>query len=93
MVAGSIIVLTTAAVDIGGPSTTRPSSPTMRSAPGGLSEALQQTGTISDRGKILIERAADWGDLAIVAIANRPERFVLLDEVAYQELSTTLGRA
>jgi len=31
------------------------------------------------------------GDLAIVAIANRPERFVLINELAYQRL-LTLGR-
>jgi len=53
---------------------------------------LQQTGTIAEGEKILIERSADWGDLAIVALANRPERFVLLNELAYQGLSG-LGRS
>jgi len=39
---------------------------------------LQKTGTIPENGKILIERAKDWGDLSIVALAGRPERFVAL---------------
>jgi Dolichyl-phosphate-mannose-protein mannosyltransferase len=46
---------------------------------------LQETGTIPKNGKILIERAADWGDVGIVALANRPERFVLLNELAYRQ--------
>jgi len=46
---------------------------------------LQETGTIPANGRILIERGEDWGDVAIVALANRPERFVLLNELAYQQ--------
>ena len=46
---------------------------------------LQETGTIPKDGKILIERAEDWGDVSIVALANRPERFVLLNELAYRQ--------
>ena len=44
---------------------------------------LQETGTIQKDARILIERAADWGDLGIVVLANRPERFVVLNELAY----------
>jgi Dolichyl-phosphate-mannose-protein mannosyltransferase len=47
--------------------------------------ALQETSTISRTGKILIERAEDWGDLGIVALANRPERFVVLNEFGYRQ--------
>jgi hypothetical protein len=46
---------------------------------------LQETGTVPKNGKILIERAEDWGDVGIVALANRPERFVLLNELAYRQ--------
>ena len=46
---------------------------------------LQESGTISPSGKILIERAEDWGDLGVVALANRPERFVVLNELAYRQ--------
>jgi hypothetical protein len=45
---------------------------------------LQNTGTVPENGKILIERAEDWGDLAVVALANRPERFVVLHELGYR---------
>ena len=46
---------------------------------------LQETSTIPKDARILIERAEDWGDEAIVALANRPERFVLLNELAYRQ--------
>jgi hypothetical protein len=46
---------------------------------------LQNTGTIAENEKILIERAEDWGDLGIVALANRPERFVVLNELSYRQ--------
>jgi hypothetical protein len=41
---------------------------------------LQSIRSLPGNGRILIERGKDWGDLAIVALANRPERFVLLHE-------------
>ena len=47
---------------------------------------LQKIGTLPENGKILIERAKDWGDLSIVALANRPERFVAL-KLAYPQLA------
>jgi hypothetical protein len=46
--------------------------------------SLEQAGTIAPDAKILIERDQDWGDLGIVALANRPERFVALGEFEYQ---------
>lgn len=46
---------------------------------------LQETGTIPASARILIERAEDWGDLGIVALANKPERFVVLNELSYQQ--------
>jgi len=47
--------------------------------------ALQETGTLSPDSKILIERAEDWVDLGIVALANKPERFVVLNERAFRQ--------
>jgi hypothetical protein len=47
--------------------------------------ALQETGTIPENAKILIERDEEWGYIGIVALANRPERFVLLNELAYRQ--------
>ena len=47
---------------------------------GWLIRGLEQIGGIPKNARILIERGSDWGDLAIVALANRPERFVLLHE-------------
>jgi dolichyl-phosphate-mannose-protein mannosyltransferase len=49
---------------------------------GRLIRGLQDTSAISPVGKVLIERAEDWGDLGVVALANRPERFVALNELA-----------
>ena len=49
--------------------------------------AIRLNGSVSESGKILIDRRADWGDLGIVALANRPERFVLINEFVYRELA------
>jgi Dolichyl-phosphate-mannose-protein mannosyltransferase len=46
---------------------------------------LQDTGAVSPSAKVLIERAEDWGDLGIVVLTNRPERFVVLNELAYRQ--------
>jgi Dolichyl-phosphate-mannose-protein mannosyltransferase len=54
--------------------------------------SLQALGTIPPTGKILIERAQDWGDLGIVVLANRPERFVALNELGYRRLAALPGR-
>jgi hypothetical protein len=48
---------------------------------------LEQAGTLAPDAKILIERDQEWGDLGIVALANRPERFVALGEFEYQRQS------
>src|SRR5262245_49465227 len=48
---------------------------------------LQESGVIPPDGRILIERAQDWGDLAVVVLANRPERFVALNDLAYRQLA------
>jgi dolichyl-phosphate-mannose-protein mannosyltransferase len=48
---------------------------------------LQESGTVATDAKILLERSQDWGDLGIVALANRPERFVALREFEYRRLA------
>jgi hypothetical protein len=48
---------------------------------------LQEAGTIPETARILIERTEDFGDLSIVALANRPERFVILNELAYRKMA------
>jgi hypothetical protein len=48
---------------------------------------LQETGTVSPVGKVLIERGRDFGDLSIVALANKPERFVVLNELAFRKMA------
>ena len=91
-IATCMILLTAAAVDFGRAFNYPAVFPKDAIGAGWSVRSLQESGTISDRDKILIERATDWGDLAIVAIANRPERFVLMNELIYQQLSS-LGRA
>jgi dolichyl-phosphate-mannose-protein mannosyltransferase len=46
---------------------------------------LQENGAVPAEAKILIERAEDWGDLGIVTLAGHPERFVVLNELAYRQ--------
>jgi len=92
VVATFVITLTISVLDIGRAFNYPAIFPKDAISAGWTIRNLQQAGSISDKGKILIERATDLGDLAIVAIANRPERFVLMDEVAHQRL-LTLGRA
>ncbi len=87
-VATCLILLTTASLDIGRAFNYPAMFPKDAIAAGWTIRNLQETGTISDRGKILIERGADWGDLGIVVIANRPERFVAMNELSYQRLAT-----
>jgi hypothetical protein len=65
---------------------------------GWVIRGLQKLGQIPENGRILIERTKDWGDLGIVALANKPERFVALNN-PYQpfgvsgELDNTRGPA
>jgi Dolichyl-phosphate-mannose-protein mannosyltransferase len=82
-----LILLTTAALDVGRAFNYPAMFPKEAIDVGWTIRSLQETGTIPEGGKILIERAADWGDLGIVAIANRPERFVAMNELAYQRLA------
>jgi hypothetical protein len=42
--------------------------------------ALEETGSIPQNGRILLERGKKWNYVAIVGLANKPERFVLLEE-------------
>jgi hypothetical protein len=58
-------------------------------AAGWLLRSLEDIGGFPKNARILIERGSDWGDLAIVALANRPERFVLLHEGT---IGTTCGQ-
>jgi hypothetical protein len=51
---------------------------------GWMVRGLQRSGSLQEDAKILIERSPDFGDLSIVALANRPERFVVLNELAYR---------
>jgi len=51
---------------------------------GWMVRGLQRNGTVQENERILIERAPDFGDLSIVALANGPERFVVLNELAYK---------
>jgi hypothetical protein len=48
---------------------------------------LQEAGAIRDDAKILIERGRDFGDLSTVVLAGRPERFVVLNELAYRQMA------
>jgi hypothetical protein len=62
-------------------------------AAGWVVRELQRANLLRSDARILIERDRDWGDLAIVAMANRPERFVALNEYAYQRLWALPGSA
>jgi uncharacterized membrane protein len=87
VIATCLILLGIAALDIGRAFNYPDMFPKDAIAAGWTIRSLQETGTISDRGKILIERATDWGDVGIVAIANRPERFVALNQRIYEQLA------
>jgi Dolichyl-phosphate-mannose-protein mannosyltransferase len=86
VVAACLILLTTAVLDIGRAFNYPAMFPKDAISAGWAIRGLQETGTISDRGKILIEKATDWGDLGIVALANRPERFVAINQLVYEQL-------
>jgi hypothetical protein len=62
-------------------------------AAGWVVRELQRANLLRPDAKILIERDRNWGDLAIVAMANRPERFVALNEYAYRRLWVLPGTA
>jgi len=85
IVAAFLILLVVAMFDLGRAFNYPASFPQDAIHAGGVLRSLQKTGTVSENGKILIERAEDWGDLGIVVFANRPERFVVLNEFAYRQ--------
>ena len=84
-VTASLILLTTAAFDMGRTFNYPAMFPKDALNIGSTIRRLRETGTISDTDKILIEKATDWGDLGLVAIANRPERFVAINQLVYEQ--------
>ncbi|MGE0813586.1 MAG: glycosyltransferase family 39 protein [Vicinamibacterales bacterium] len=57
---------------------------------------LQAAGRVAPDARILIERNQDWGDLGIVVLAGRPERFTAVNELVYRRqalLSLPVNRA
>jgi hypothetical protein len=54
---------------------------------GWMIRSLQRAGTVPSDARILIERSPDFGDLSVVALANRPERFIVLNELAYRRMA------
>jgi hypothetical protein len=85
VVASCLIVLAAAIFDIGRSFNYPASFPKDAIHAGWAVRSLQNTGTIPEHGKILIERAEDWGDLGVVVLADRPERFVVLNEIGYRQ--------
>jgi Dolichyl-phosphate-mannose-protein mannosyltransferase len=87
IVAAGLILLAVATLDVGRAFNYPAMVPEDAIDAGWTIRHLQDTGTIPHDGRILIERAQDWGDLGIVVLANRPERFVALNEHAYRQLA------
>ena len=87
VVAACVVLITVAAFDVSRASNYPSSFPRDAVDTGWMVRGLQQAGTVPADGKILIERARDFGDLSIVALANRPERFVVLNELAYRQMA------
>jgi hypothetical protein len=85
-ICGTLLVLVTGFFDVVRAFNYPESFPKDAIQAGWLLRSLQQTANIPENGKILIERGEDWGEYGIVALANRPERFVLFD-------GETLGNA
>ena len=87
VVAACLILLTIGTFDILRALNYPASFPSDAIAAGWSIRGLQRTGSLSENAKILIERAADYSDEAIVALVNRPERFVALNELVYRQQS------
>jgi Dolichyl-phosphate-mannose-protein mannosyltransferase len=85
VVAACLVIATTGFLDLGRAFNYPAVFPKDAIAAGWTIRRLQENGNVRESGKILIDRRADWGDLGIVALANRPERFVLINERAYRE--------
>jgi hypothetical protein len=86
-IASCLIILTLAFLDLGRAFNYPAVFPKDAIDAGWTIRSLQALGTIPPTGKILIERAQDWGDLGIVVLANRPERFVALNELGFRRLA------
>jgi hypothetical protein len=87
LVTAALIIATTAALDIGRAFNYPDVFPRDAIGLGRTLRGLQESGTVAADARILVERSQDWGDLGIVALANRPERFVALREFEYRRLS------
>jgi hypothetical protein len=87
LVAGCVVLVAVAAFDVSRASNYPASFPRDAVDTGWMVRALQTAGTVPADGRILIERSRDFGDLSIVALANRPERFVVLNELAYRRMA------
>lgn len=84
LLAGLMILAITSVFDVGR-SLNYPASFPGDAIQAGLTlRSLQKTGTVSADAKVLIERASDWGDLGVIVLANRYERFVVLNEYGYK---------
>jgi hypothetical protein len=86
-VAGVIVMSTVLAFDVMRASNYPSSFDRDAIETGWMLRKLQSTGTVPADARILIERAPDFGDLSVVALANRPERFVVLNELAYRQMA------
>ncbi len=87
LVTGTVALIAVAAFDVSRAWNYPTSFPRDAIDTGWMIRGLQQAGTIPAAGRILIERSRDFGDLSIIALANRPDRFVVLNELAYRQMA------
>lgn len=87
VLAACVILLTVAAFDVSRALNYPAGFPKDAISTGWTLRHLQEIGTIPANAKILIERAHDFGDLSVVVLAHRPERFVVLNELAYRQMA------
>jgi hypothetical protein len=92
-VSAALILVTLGTLDIGRALNYPDMFPRDGIAAGWVIRELQRANLLGSDARILIERNRDWSDLAIVAMANRPERFVALNEYAYRRLWVLPGSA
>lgn len=86
VISAGLILVTLGTLDIGRALNYPDMFPRDGIAAGWVVRELQRANLLGPDARILIERDRHWGDLAIVAMANRPERFVALNEYAYRRL-------
>lgn len=84
LLAGLMILAITSVFDVGRSLNYPASFPGDAIQTGLTLRSLQKTGTVPADAKVLIERASDWGDLGVIVLANRYERFVVLNEYGYK---------